>query len=112
MTQKDKEEFLGVVISKLLLEEESLDTLKEIDPFEILLRSKTGFPLPDWSSIISGQQRQNNPPPKISSSYTIVVPKTTTVPFIMVESVPPPPAAPARYVPPSIPATLSALQSK
>ena len=45
--KKYKEEFWEGVTSELLLERESLDRLKELDPFEILLRSKTGFPLPD-----------------------------------------------------------------
>ena len=48
VTQKDKEEFWEAVTSELLLERESLDRLKELDPFEILL-SKTSFPLRDWS---------------------------------------------------------------
>ena len=57
-TQNDKEDFLEVVTSELLLEMESLDRLKELYPFEILLRSKSGVPLPDWSSIVTKQEDQ------------------------------------------------------
>ena len=111
--QKDKEDFWETITLELLLERESLDRLKELDPFEILLRSKIGFPLLDWSSIVSGQQRPNNPPPNSSSSSIIVVPKTTTVLVIMAGNVPPPPAAaPARYAPLVLPVVLNALLSK
>ena len=106
---KDKEEFWEAVTSELLLERESLDRLKELDPFEILLRSKFGFPLPDWSSIVTGQQRPTTAPPNSSSPSTVVVPKTTTVPVIMAGNVPPPPA---RYAPLVLLAVLNALPSK
>ena len=54
VTQEDKEEFWEAVTSELLLEKYSLDKLKELDPFEVLLKSKAGLPLPNWSSIVSG----------------------------------------------------------
>ena len=42
VTQKYKEELWEAVTSELLLGRESLDRLKELDPIEILLRSKSG----------------------------------------------------------------------
>ena len=44
VTQEDKEEFWEVVTSELLLEKESLDKIKELDPFEILLNKKLVYP--------------------------------------------------------------------
>lgn len=113
MTQKYKEEFLEVVTLEILLERDYSDRLKELDPFEILLRSKSGFPLLNWSKIVTGQERPNNPPPNSSFSSTVVVPKTTTVPVIMAENVPPPPAdALARYAPLVLIVSLNPLPSK
>ena len=89
-----------------------MDKLKKLDPFEKNLRSKIGFPLLDWSSIVSGQQRPNNPPPNSSSSSITVVPKATIVPIIMARNVPPPPAAPARYAPLALPVVLNSFPSK
>ena len=87
VTQEDKEEFWEAVTSELLLEKESLDKLKETDPFEVLLKSKSGLPLPNWSSIVSGLQKPKNPPHISSSSSS--APTTTVHPPVM--------AAPARY---------------
>ena len=92
VTQEDKEEFWEAITSELLLEKESLDKLKELDPFEVLLKIKVGLRLPNWSSIVSGSQIPNNPPHKISSSSTTSIPKATIVPFTMAANVPPPPA--------------------
>jgi hypothetical protein len=61
VSQKDKEEFWEIVSSELLLEKEDLKQLKELDPFEILLNSKIGLPLPNWSSFVSGLQSPNSP---------------------------------------------------
>ena len=47
VTQEEKEEFWEAVTSELLLERESLDKLKDLDPFEVLLKSKVGLPLPN-----------------------------------------------------------------
>ena len=47
MTQEDKEDFWEAVTSEILLEKDSLDKLKELDPFEVLLKSKVGLPLPN-----------------------------------------------------------------
>ena len=45
VTQKYKEEFWEAVTSELLLEKESLDKFKELDPFEVFLKVKLVFPL-------------------------------------------------------------------
>lgn len=112
VTQKDKEELWEAVTSEFLLEREYLDNLKELDPFEILQR-KSGFPLPNWSSNVTGQQRPTNLPPNNPSSSTTDVPKTSTVPVIMAGNVPPPPAvAPARYAPLVLLVVLNALHRK
>lgn len=112
VTQEDKEEFWEVVTSKLLLEKESLDKLKELDPFEVLLKIKAGLPLPNWSSIVSGPPRPNNPPHNSSSPSFSTIPKATTVPFTMAIIVPPPPIAPARYAPLVLPIVLHDPPSK
>ena len=103
-TQKDKEEFWEGVTSELLLEKESLDRLKELDPFEILLRSKNGFPQLDCSSIVTGQKIPNVPPLNSSYSSTYSVHITTTIPVIMARNAPPPLAAPTS---PSFPSSCS-----
>jgi len=54
VSQNDKEEFWEVVTSELLLEMEDLDKLKELDPFEVLLKSKVVLSLPNWSTFVSG----------------------------------------------------------
>ena len=123
VSQKDKEEFWEVVTSELLLEEEDLNQLKELDPFEVLLKSKTGLPLPNWSSFVSGLQSPNSPfrTNALSSafaspnspqtlSYTSssptghTIPVITAPPFIM--------AIPARYAPLALPAVLHDLPRK
>ena len=47
LTKKEREEFWEVVTSELLLEREYFDKIKELDPYEFLLRRKSGIPLPD-----------------------------------------------------------------
>ena len=94
------------------MEREYFDKLKQLDPLEFSLRRKSGIPLPDLSSFVTGLQRPTTPPPKNSYS-TIVVPKNTTVPVTMAGNVlPPPPDAPARYAPLVLVVVLNALPSK
>ena len=104
VTQEDKEEFWGAVTSELLLEKDSLDQLKELDPFEVLLKSKVGLPLPNWSSIVSGLQKPSSPPHISSSSSVSFTPKTTFHLSSMV--------APAMYAPLVLPVVLHDLPSK
>ena len=126
VSQKDKEEFWEVVTSELLLVEEDLNKLKELDPFEVLLKSKTDLPLPNWSTFVSGLQSPNSPfrtstlssasaspgssqslgnPPLISFGFTVpIVPIITSPPFIM--------AIPTRYAPLALLAVLHDLPSK
>lgn len=126
VSQKDKEEFWEVVTSELLLEEEDLSKLKELDPFEVLLKSKTNLPLPNWSTFVTSLQSPNSPirtstlssasispsssqalgnPPHISSGPTIhTVPVITAPSFIMV--------VPTRYAPLALHAVLHDLPSK
>jgi len=109
-----------------LLEEEDLNKLKELDPFEVLLKSKTGLPLPNWSTFVSGLQSPNSPfctstlssastspgssqtlgnPPHISSGSSMpIVPVITNPPLIM--------AVPTRYAPLALPIVLHDLPSK
>ena len=103
VTQEDKEEFLEVVTSELQLEKESLDNLKETDPFEFMLKFKAGLPLPNWSYIVSGLKKPNNPP-HISSSSFSASPTPNVHPPVM--------AAPDRYAPLVLPAILHDLPSK
>jgi hypothetical protein len=123
VSQTDKEEFWEIVTSELLLEEEDLEKLKELDPFEVLFKSKTGLPLPDWSSFVSGLQSPNSPfrthtlssasvspnSPQTTSQSTSAlsghtVPIVTVPPFQM--------AVPARYAPLALPQILHDLPSK
>lgn len=53
VSQEDKEEFWEVVTSELLLEREALDKLKELYPFEVLLKSNACLPLPNWSTFLT-----------------------------------------------------------
>jgi len=87
-----------------LLEKESLDKLKELDPFKVLLNSKAGLPLPNWSSFVSGLQKPSSPPHISSSSSVPVIPITIVPPLIM--------AAPARYAALVLPIVLHNLPSK
>ena len=111
------------VTSELLLERYYFEKLKELDPFEFLLKIKSAIPLPEWSSFLSGLQRPTTPPPNSSSSPTIFpknqkqmssdFPPHTSVPIIMVGIVPPPPPIiPTRYVPLFLPTILHYLPSK
>jgi len=123
VSQKDKEEFWEVVTSELLLEEEDLNQLKELDPFEVLLKSKTSLPLPNWSSFVSDLQSPNilfrtntlssasaspNSPQTLSQTSSgptgHTIPVVTTPLFTM--------ATPARYAPLDLPAVLHDLPSK
>lgn len=72
--QEDKEEFWEVVTSELLLEREALDKLKELDPFEDLLKSKAGLPLPNWSIFVTGLQSPSSPICISSSSSVSTIP--------------------------------------
>ena len=104
VTQEDKKEFWEVVTSEILLEKESLDKLKELDPFEVLLKSKAGLPIPNWSSIVSGLQKPNSPSYISSSSSISTIPKTIVHPLNI--------AGPARYAPHFLPVVLHDLPSK
>ena len=103
MTKEDKEEFWEVVTSKLLLEKDSLDKIKETRSFQSL-KSKAGLALPNWSSIVSGLQKPRSSP-HISSSSSFPTPHKTIVH-------PPVMDAPARYAPLVLPAVLHELPSK
>jgi len=123
---KDKEEFWEVVTSKLLLEREDLDKLKELDPFEVLLKSKAGLPLPNWSTFVSGFQSPSSPFHIITSSSASTSPiglqtpsnlphisSVSSVPLVHVITVPPLiMAVPAKYAPLALPTVLNDLPSK
>lgn len=115
-----------MVTSELLLEREALDKLKELDPFEVLLKSKAGLPLPNWSTLVTGLQSPSSPhrissssfvstipsgfqkpsnPPHINSSSSIpIIHVTTVLPLIMV--------VPTRYAPLALPTIFHDLPSK
>lgn len=126
VSQEDKEEFWEVLTSELLLEKEALDKMKELNPFEVLMKSKVGSPLPNWSSFVSGSQKPSIPPHISSSSYVSSIPigfqkpsspphisSSSSVPVIPVTIIPPLiVATPARHAPLVLSAILHDLPSK
>lgn len=100
--------------------------MKDLDPFELLLKSKVGLPLPNWSTFVTGLQSPSSPPCISSSSFVSAIPSglqkpgsplhigsSYFVPIVPVTSVHPAVmVVPAMYAPLVLPTVLHDLPSK